>query len=203
MSNSAVESEARGAWLKVSIVTRDVPEWCSSYSYQGPAGWSEPGVALRQRTDRPKCGVGCARFSLSLIFRFVIVVCLCYSADVQSCIRKDALGRLNMSYKLILLSSIMVFGGVIEANCEPNKIEVLSAAYGDDQGHSCNAKDDVASVCNGRAECDFIVGQVCDPGPNAGPARNLEVHFACGVPLPDKAVAAAKGTRIKLDCQAQ
>ncbi|APO55347.1 hypothetical protein BD122_33716 [Bradyrhizobium diazoefficiens] len=105
-----------------------------------------------------------------------------------------------MSFKLILLSSVVVLGGVIEANSEPNKIEVLSAEYGDGQGHSCNAKNDV-SFCNGRAECDFIVGDVCDPGPNAAPARNLEVHFACGVPLPDKAVAAAKGTRITLDCR--
>ncbi|WP_143273158.1 hypothetical protein [Bradyrhizobium canariense] len=104
-----------------------------------------------------------------------------------------------MWYKLILLSSIMALVGVVQANSEPNKIEVLSAEYGDGHGHSCDAKGDVGSICNGRTECGFIVGDICDPGPNVSP-RNLEVHFACGVPLPDKAVAAAKGTRITLNC---
>ena len=105
-----------------------------------------------------------------------------------------------MWYKLMLLSSIMVLEGVIEANGEPYTIEVLSAVYGDGQGHSCSP--DISS-CNGLAECDFIVGDnLCALGPGAGPARNLEVHFSCGPPLQDKAVAAAKGTRIRLDCQA-
>lgn len=105
-----------------------------------------------------------------------------------------------MWYKLILLSSIMVLEGVIAANSEPNKIEVLSAVYGE-PGHSCSAKEFVAKACDTRAECSFIVGDgLCDPGQAV--ARNLEVTFSCGVPLPDKAKAAAKGTRITLDCQA-
>jgi hypothetical protein len=105
-----------------------------------------------------------------------------------------------MWYKLILLSSIMVLEGVIEANSEPYTIEVLSAVYGDGLGHSCSPD---ISFCNGRAECDFLVGDnLCALGPDAASGRNLEVHFSCGAPLPDKAVAAAKGTRITLDCQA-
>jgi hypothetical protein len=105
-----------------------------------------------------------------------------------------------MWYKLILLSSIMALKVVTDANSEPNKIEVLTAVYGDNQGHSCSAKEAVASACNTRAQCGFIVGDLCDPG--AAIARNLEVTFSCGVPLQDKAKAAAKGTRITLDCQA-
>jgi hypothetical protein len=105
-----------------------------------------------------------------------------------------------MWYKLILLSSIMVLGGSIGANCEPYTIEVLSAVYGDDFGHTCNPD---ISICNGRALCEFQVGDnLCALSPDADSARNLEVHFSCGVPLPDKAVAAAKGTKITLDCQA-
>jgi len=94
----------------------------------------------------------------------------------------------------------MVLEGAIEANSEPYKIQVQSAVYGDGFGHSCSP--DISS-CNGLAECDFLVGDnLCALGPDADSVRNLEVHFACGAPLPDKAVAAAKGTRIRLDCQA-
>jgi hypothetical protein len=104
-----------------------------------------------------------------------------------------------MWYKPILLSSIIMLGGVIEANSEPYTIEVLSAVYGDGEGHSCSPD---MSICNGRAECDFLVDDnLCALSADARAGRNLEVQFSCGVPLPDKAVAAAKGTRIVLDCQ--
>lgn len=104
-----------------------------------------------------------------------------------------------MWHKLILLSSVMMLSEITDANSDPYTIEVLTAAYGDGQGHTCSPN---ISICNGRAECDFLVDDnLCSLGADAGPARNLEVTFSCGVPLPDKAVAAAKGTRITLDCQ--
>src|SRR5262249_40438152 len=92
------------------------------------------------------------------------------SADRAAAIRE-------MCHKLILLSSIMVLEGVIEANSEPYTIEVLSAMYGDGLGHSC--RPDI-SICNGRAECDFLVGDnLCALGPDAAASgRNLEVFRA-------------------------
>lgn len=81
---------------------------------------------------------------------------------------------------------------------EPYKITVLFSEYSDGAGASCNPD---LSICNGRTACAFEVSDsLCSLGPEAGPARNLEVHYACGVPLPDKATAAARGTRISIDC---
>lgn len=81
---------------------------------------------------------------------------------------------------------------------EPYKITIISAEYSDGAGATCSP--DLA-ICNGRALCEFTVSDdLCSLGDSAGPARNLEVHYACGVPLPDKAAAAAKGTKITLDC---
>lgn len=101
--------------------------------------------------------------------------------------------------KLILLSAALSMGQIAHANSDPYSIEVLSSAYGDGEGHTCSPD---LSICNGRTECDFLVDDsLCTLSEDSGSARNLEVTFSCGVPLPDKAVAAARGTRITLDCQ--
>lgn len=99
----------------------------------------------------------------------------------------------------LLLLWVVLVGGVMPARCEPYLIEVLTTAYGDGQGHTCTPD---ISICNGLAKCSFLVeDSLCSLGSDAGSARNLEVIFSCGVPLQDKGVAAAKGTRITLDCQ--
>jgi hypothetical protein len=106
-----------------------------------------------------------------------------------------------MCLKLIVLSSVTVLSITASAHSDPHTIEVLSAEYGDGQGHTCEPN---ISICNGQAECEFLVDDnLCSLVEEAGSARNLEVTFSCGVPLQDKAVAAAKGTKIKLDCQVQ
>jgi hypothetical protein len=43
-----------------------------------------------RRLGSSNCGVGCAWFSLVLIFRFVIAVCPCNYADVQRAFEKNS-----------------------------------------------------------------------------------------------------------------
>lgn len=101
------------------------------------------------------------------------------------------LHRTNFSLMFCLIA-------VAAAHSEPGKIEITKATYGDER-YTCSP--DLA-FCNGLALCGFIVGDtLCVLDDNAGPARNLEVEYFCGAPLPPKAKAAAKGTRMEIDCQ--
>lgn len=86
------------------------------------------------------------------------------------------------------------------AHTEPGKITINSATYGDER-YTCSPD---LSFCNGIAFCSFEVGDgLCALDANADPdgARNLIVDFFCGTPIAPKAVAAAKGTKIAIDCQ--
>src|SRR5262245_24416052 len=71
-------------------------------------------------------------------------------------------------------------------------IHIVSAEFGDKQtGKACTPD---LSICEDRAECSFDVDDsLCTVD---APVKNLEVHWNCGPESPEKAKAAATGTKI-------
>jgi hypothetical protein len=75
-------------------------------------------------------------------------------------------------------------------------IRIIEATYGDKTSHKTCTPN--LSICSGQAECSFQV----DDGLCAvdAPVKNLEVVWDCGDGTDKHARAAAKGTRISLEC---
>ncbi|MFO1074546.1 MAG: hypothetical protein U1E17_18035 [Geminicoccaceae bacterium] len=94
--------------------------------------------------------------------------------------------------------SAIVIGKAVLPPAPPPTLVIRRASYG--ATLRCDAREAVASQCDGRASCSVYAGNLLCGNPELGPPKTLAVEYACGSLV--RIDSTAQNTRLALACQA-